>query len=92
MGSMAAVNLMIAPDFSQLFLSFVASRGTGAVASPMRTERNMRPAAPPPLHVGWLDLQPECFYNTIRRHSALGNLSPLDVTQSFVSDLKRNHI
>jgi putative transposase len=34
----------------------------------------------------------EMFYNTIRRHSALGNLSPLDFTQSFVSDLKRNQI
>ena len=34
----------------------------------------------------------ECFYNTIRRHSALGNQSPLDFTQSFVSDLKRNQI
>ena len=34
----------------------------------------------------------ECFYNPIRRHSALGNLSPLDFTQSLVSDLKRNQI
>ena len=34
----------------------------------------------------------ECFYNTIRRHSALGNQSPMDFTQSFVSDLKRNQI
>ena len=34
----------------------------------------------------------ECFCNTIQRHSALGNLSPLDFTQSFVSDLKRNQI
>ena len=34
----------------------------------------------------------ECFYNTIRGHSALGNLSPMDFTQSFVSDLKRNQI
>ncbi len=30
----------------------------------------------------------ECFYNTIRRHSALGNQSPLDFTASFASDLK----
>ena len=34
----------------------------------------------------------ECFYNAIRRHSALGNLSPLDFTLSFVSNLKRNQI
>ena len=34
----------------------------------------------------------KCFYNTIRRHSALGNQSPLDFTQSIVSDLKRNQI
>lgn len=32
----------------------------------------------------------ECFYNTIRRHSALGNRSPLDFTASFISDLKNN--
>jgi putative transposase len=30
----------------------------------------------------------ECFYNTIRRHSALGNQSPLDFTASLASDLK----
>jgi putative transposase len=30
----------------------------------------------------------ECFYNTIRRYSALGNRSPLDFTASFASDLK----
>jgi putative transposase len=30
----------------------------------------------------------ECFYNTIRRHSALGNRSPLDFTASFDSNLK----
>ena len=34
----------------------------------------------------------EAFYNTLRRHSALGNLSPPAFTQSFVSDLKRNQI
>lgn len=34
----------------------------------------------------------ECFYNTIRRHSALGNQSPLDFTASLASDLKRNAI
>ena len=31
----------------------------------------------------------EGFYNTIRRHSALGNRSPLDFTQSFASDSKK---
>jgi putative transposase len=34
----------------------------------------------------------ECFYNTIRRHSALGNRSPLDFTASFASDSKTNAI
>jgi putative transposase len=34
----------------------------------------------------------ECFYNMIRRHSALGNQSPLDFTASLASDLKRNAI
>jgi putative transposase len=34
----------------------------------------------------------ECFYNTIRRHSALGNQSPLDFTASLASDSKRNAI
>jgi putative transposase len=34
----------------------------------------------------------ECFYNTIRRHSALGNQSPLDFTATLASDLKRNAI
>ena len=34
----------------------------------------------------------ECFYNTIRRHSALGNQSPLDFTASFVSDLKKSNL
>jgi putative transposase len=34
----------------------------------------------------------ECFYNTIRRHSALGNRSPLDFTALFASDLRRNAI
>jgi putative transposase len=29
----------------------------------------------------------ECFYNAIRRHSALGSRSPLDFTASFASDL-----
>ncbi len=26
-----------------------------------------------------------CFYNTIRRHSALGNMSPQDFTAAFVA-------
>jgi putative transposase len=30
----------------------------------------------------------KCFYNTIRRRSALGNRSPLDFTASFASNLK----
>jgi putative transposase len=30
----------------------------------------------------------ECFYNAIRRYSALGNQSPLDFTVSFASNLK----
>lgn len=34
----------------------------------------------------------ETFYNTIRRHSALGNLSPLDFTQSFVNRLKKKSV
>ena len=34
----------------------------------------------------------ETFYNTIRRHSALGNLSPLDFTQSFVDQLKTKSV
>jgi len=34
----------------------------------------------------------ECFYNTIRWHSALGNQSPLDFTASFVSDLKKSNL
>jgi putative transposase len=34
----------------------------------------------------------ECFYNTIRRHSALGNLSPLDFTAIHVSQQKRNQL
>ena len=34
----------------------------------------------------------EAFYNTIRRHSALGNQSPLDFTQSFVDRLKRKAV
>ena len=32
----------------------------------------------------------EMFYNTIRRHSALGNQSPLDFTESFVEQRKKN--
>lgn len=31
----------------------------------------------------------EAFYNTIRRHSALGNQSPLNFTASFVDQLKK---
>jgi putative transposase len=31
----------------------------------------------------------ETFYNTIRRHTAMGNLSPMDFTPSFVSRLKK---
>jgi putative transposase len=31
----------------------------------------------------------EAFYNTIRRHSALGNRSPLDFTVSFANQLKK---
>ena len=34
----------------------------------------------------------ETFYNTIRRHSALGNLSPMDFTQSFVNRLKKKSV
>jgi putative transposase len=34
----------------------------------------------------------ETFYNTIRRHSALGNLSPMDFTQSFVNRLKMKSV
>lgn len=34
----------------------------------------------------------ETFYNTIRRHSALGNLSPMDFTASFVNRLKTKSI
>jgi putative transposase len=34
----------------------------------------------------------ECFYNTIRRHSALGNQSPLNFTASLASDSNRNAI
>ena len=30
-----------------------------------------------------------CFYNTIRRHSALGNQSPQDFTASFAAQLKK---
>ena len=30
-----------------------------------------------------------CFYNTIRRHSALGNLSPQDFTASFTAQIKK---
>ncbi|MGL4232888.1 MAG: IS3 family transposase [Casimicrobium sp.] len=32
----------------------------------------------------------ECFYNTIRRHSALDNRSPLDFTASFALNSKTN--
>lgn len=31
----------------------------------------------------------ETFYNTIRRHSALGNMSPQDFTESFVTQTKK---
>jgi transposase InsO family protein len=34
----------------------------------------------------------ETFYNTIRRHSALGNLSPMDFTQAFVNRLKKKSV
>jgi len=34
----------------------------------------------------------ETFYNTIRRHSALGNLSPMDFTQSFVDRLNKKSV
>ena len=34
----------------------------------------------------------ETFYNTIRRHSALGNLSPADFTHSFVNRLKKKTV
>jgi putative transposase len=32
----------------------------------------------------------ECFYNNVRRHSALGNKSPLDFTAAFNANLKSN--
>ncbi len=34
----------------------------------------------------------ECFYNTIRRHSSLGNRSPLEFTASFASNSQTNAI